>query len=94
MFDAANITKNSDKCKYVYSCYGIVFDGLGYWSSGNDFARNVIIFGIANSLSSHTDNQNNDFLVLGGGPTDDINGSKKSSNNFSKAKTKFCLTLH
>ena len=37
--------------------------------------------------------------MLGEGPTDDINGSigtaeKKLSINFSKAKTKFCLSLH
>ena len=31
----------------------------------NDFARNVIIFGIDNSSSSHADNQKNNFLVLG-----------------------------
>ena len=37
--------------------------------------------------------------MLGKGPTDDINGSigaaeKKCSINFSKTKTKFCLSLH
>ena len=37
--------------------------------------------------------------MLGEGPTDDINGSigaagKKFSINFSKANTKFCLSLH
>ena len=37
--------------------------------------------------------------MLGEGPTDDINGSigtaeKKLSINFSKANTKFCLSLH
>ena len=39
------------------------------------------------------------FLVLGEGPTDDINGSvgaaeQKFSVNFSKEKTKFHLNLH
>ena len=61
--------------------------------------RNVTIFGVANSSSSHTDNCKNNFLVLGEGPTDDINDSigaaeKKFSINFSKAKTKLCLSLH
>ena len=42
---------------------------------GNDLARNVIIFGVDNSLSSHTDNLKNDFLILGEGPTFCINGS-------------------
>ena len=48
---------------------------------------------------SHTDNLKNYFLVIGEGPTQDINDStgsvkKKNSNNFSKVNTKFCLSLH
>ena len=42
----ANIVKNSDKKKYVYSGYGITFDGVGSWSFINGTARNVIIFGV------------------------------------------------
>ena len=38
--------ENSDKNEYIYSGYGIVFDGGGLWSFGNDFARNVVIFGV------------------------------------------------
>ena len=34
---------------------------------------NVVIFGVDNSLSSHTDNIKNNFLILDKGPTDDIN---------------------
>ena len=59
-----NIVKNNDKEKYVYSSYRTVFAGKGLWSLNNDTARNVIIFGINNSLSSHTDNFKNDFLIL------------------------------
>ena len=41
----------------------------------------------------------NNFLVLGEGPTNDINGSigaieKKFSINFSETRTKFFLSLH
>ena len=39
-----------------------------------EFARNVF-FGVDNSLSSHTDNWKNNFLVLGEGPTDGVNDS-------------------
>ena len=50
-------------------------------SFSNDFARNAVIFDVDNSLSSHTDNQKNNFLVLGevptGGITDSIGASKK-----------------
>ena len=41
----------------------------------NKTARDIIILGGDNSLSSDTDNLKNDFLLLGQGPTCDINGS-------------------
>ena len=69
MFDVTNIVKNGDGEKYVYSgCYEIVFDGKEEWNFGNNFARNIVIFGFDNSWSSCTDN---DFLVLG----ESVNGS-------------------
>ena len=95
------------KCrqKYVYyNDWGIAFDGKDMWSLillfwfGNDFARNVVIFDVDNTSSSHTNNQKNNVLVLGEGPTKAINDSicaaEKTTVNFSKAKTKFCLSLH
>ena len=80
---------------FTYSGYEIALDGLGSWSLGNNL---LIIFGVSNSSSSHTDNRKNHFLVLGEAPTDGIDGSigaaeKKFSINFSNAKTKFCLNL-
>ena len=99
MFGATNIVKNSDKSKWVYTGYGIAFDGEGSWSFGNDFDKNVIIFCVDNSSSSHADNHKNNFSMLGEGPTYDINGSfggakKKFSINFTKAKKKICFSLH
>ena len=75
LFGAANIVKNSNKEKYVYSGYGITFDSTGSWSFNNDFARNVILFGVNSSSSSHSDNRKNNFLVLGEDPTYGINES-------------------
>ena len=67
----------------------------GSCSFYNDTARNVIIVGVDNSSSSHADKLNNNFLVLGEGPTFGINGSFGNFGiNFSKANTKFCLSLH
>ena len=43
------------------SGYGIAFDGEGECVFGNDYARNVIIFGVDNSSSSHAENLNNSF---------------------------------
>ena len=55
---------------YVYSSYGIRFYNAGSsWSFDNDTAKNVILFGVDNSLSSHADNHKNNFLVLGEGST-------------------------
>ena len=73
-FGGANIVKNSDKSKYVYSDYGIAFDGAGSQSFGNDFARNVVIFGVDNSSLCHADIHKNWFLFLSKGLTYDING--------------------
>ena len=61
--------------------------------------KNFIIFGVNNNSSSHTDNLKSDFLILGEGPTFGINGKfgaseKKIDISFSKAKTKFFLSLH
>ena len=63
LFGSTNIVKNNDKEKYVYSGFGIAFDGKGEWSFGDDFARNVIIFGVNNSSSSHTDNLKSDLIL-------------------------------
>ena len=99
LFGATNIVKNSDKEIYVYSGYGITFNSTDWWSFGNDTARNVIIFGVDNSSSLHVGNRTNNVLILGLGPTFGIYGSfglpeKKFSINFTKANTKFCLSLH
>ena len=68
LFGATSIVKNSDKENYVYSGYEITCNSAVSCSLNNDTARNVIIFGVDNSLSSHSDNCKNIFLVLGEGP--------------------------
>ena len=61
--------------------------------------RNVVIFGVDNSSSSHADDYRNGFLALGERDNFGISGSfgareKNFSINFSKAKATFCLSLH
>ena len=68
LLGATSIAKNSEKEKYVYSDYGIIFDSAGAWRFDNDTARNIVIFGV-DSWSSYVDNHKNIFLVLGEGPT-------------------------
>ena len=93
LFEATNIVKNRDKEKYVQR-YGLAFGEKDEWNFGNVYARNVIIFGVDNSSSSHTDNLKNNFLISCERDTFSINGSfgapeKKFSINFSKANIKF-----
>ena len=69
------------------------------WNFDNDFARDVLSFGVDNSSLSQADNHKNNFLVLGKGLTHGINESfgsaeKYFSINFSKANTKLCLSFH
>ena len=59
----------------------------------------IVIFDVDNSSSCHTDNRQNDFLVLDEGDTFGINGSfgalgKKFSISIRKRKTKFYVSLH
>ena len=56
LFGAINIVKNSNKDKWIYSNCGEAFGGKVLWIFGNVFARNVVTFGVDNSLSSHSDN--------------------------------------
>ena len=41
----------------------------GLLSFGNEFAQNVVIFDVDNSLSRPSENRKNNFLVLGEGQT-------------------------
>ena len=99
LFGATNVVKNSDKEKYVYRGYGITFDSGSSWSFDDEFARNVVIFGVDNSSSSHSDKRKNNFLILGEGPTYGINGNfgvpeKKIDISLSKVNTEFGFSLH
>ena len=99
LFGTVKLTRNANKSKFAYNGGGIESDGDGFRSFDIDSARNVVIFGNDNSSSCHTDNWKNKFLVLGEGSSQGINDStgaadKHFSVNFSKANTKFCLSLH
>ena len=99
LFGATSVVKSSIKEKCIYSGHKTISDGAVSWSFDNDTARNVIIFGVDNSSTSHSDNGKNIFLILCEGNTFGINGrfgssEKKVSIYFSKANEKFCLNLH
>ena len=78
----------------------IAFNGAGLCTFDNEFARNFIIVGVDNNFTCHADTQKNNMLLRSEGPTDDDNNNsvdtaeKKFSINFTKANTKFVLSLH
>ena len=59
-----NKVKNSDKEKWVYSVCRIAINGKGTLRFGNDYAKNVIIFGVDNNSSSHTDKLQEEFFSV------------------------------
>ena len=46
----------------MYSGYGVTFGSASSWSFDNNTARNVTIFSVDNSSSSHADNRKNNFF--------------------------------
>ena len=48
---------------------------MQFWSFDNGTARNVMIFGVDNSSSFHSDNRKDIFLILGKDATFGINDS-------------------
>ena len=60
-FWAVRQTKNADIDKYKYSGYGTGYDRKGSYSISNEVSRNVIIFGVNVSSSSHINNKKREF---------------------------------
>ena len=75
LFGTVKLLRNKIKSEFAYNGRGIAFDGEGSWSFDDDFARNVVIFGVDNSSSYHTDNLKNNFLALDERPNQGINDS-------------------
>ena len=69
MFGTVKLTKHVDIDLCKYSGYSIGFDRKGFFSIGDEVGRNVIIFGVEMSLSSHIGDKEKDILILGKGPT-------------------------
>ena len=53
----------------------MAFDRKGEWSFGNDFARNLLIFGAGDNSSFHTHSRKKNLLALAEGDTFCIDGS-------------------
>ena len=99
LFGAVSLTKNAAINKYKYSGYGIGFDRRGSFSfPGTALGRNVIIFGVDMISSTKIDNRKKDILILGKGPTQELehtlSAEKMYSLNFTEHNKKLCLSLH
>ena len=98
MFGAAELTRNTFKRKFIYSGYGIVFDGAVSWIFDNNSVWNVVIFCVDNSSSRKCENCKCNIIILGEGTTDDNTDSAgepeiEFSISFIKLKTRFCLPI-
>ena len=94
LFDAVNLTKNTDIEKYKYSGYGIGFDRTSSFSfTGGEFGQNMLIFGADMSTFIHIDNKGKGILVLGRGPTQGLESTLTAEKmyliNFTVTKKKF-----
>ena len=73
LFGPVSLTENADIDKYKYSGYGTVFVRHGFYSHlSREAGRNVIIFGVDMSSSTNNDNRRKDILILGKGPTQEL----------------------
>ena len=93
------LTENTKKRKYKYSGYRIGFDRFGTFSLSNSsgFCRNVMIFGADMSSSVHVDNKKKDILIVGEGPTQELDdttlSAKKVFDHFYRPWQKFLRKL-
>ena len=100
LFGAMEITKNPDTSKYKYKGYGICFDKGGSFSELSiSNRRNVLIFGVHESFSVHSNNKANNIYVMGTDFVQGINDTtlyadKVYSQNFTQPSKKFVLGLH
>ena len=94
------MTKNADPDKYKYKSYSIGFDPrLEFLFTDGSMQRNVIIFGADMSSSVHVNNKNKDILILGEGPTQQLDGQTSTAEtkypiNFPELRKRFVLILH
>ena len=73
LFGAVTLAKNADVDKYGYSGYGIGFDRRSAFSfPGARFGQNVLVFEVDMSSFAHIDYKKKDILVLGKGPTQEL----------------------
>ena len=98
MFGAVKLRKHFDIDQCKCSGYGIGFVRKIFFSIGDKVGRNVIIFTVDRSSSSHIDNKKKDILILGKGSTQrlehTLTAEKLYRTNVIEDNKKFRLSLH
>ena len=84
---------------YVYVLDICFWFWFVFFYPGFDWGKNVVIFGVDNSSSVHTDNKKKDSSVFGEGPIQGLNGTTITtevsySANFWRSQIKLCLRVH
>ena len=97
LFGAVTLTTNADIEKYEYSGFGIGFDRRSSFTfPGGGFGQNVLILEVDMTSSAHIDNKKKDIVVLGKGPTQELERTLTAEKiyviNFTFTKKKFCLS--
>ena len=69
LLGAVKLTKHVDIDLYKDSGYGIGLARKGFFFTGDEVGKNVIISGVDMSSSSHIDNKKKYFLILSKDPT-------------------------
>ena len=97
---SVKLTKNADLDKYKHTAHEIGFDSRKEYSLPDGSAsKNVIIFGVDMSSSVYINNKEKDFLILGKGPTQGLDGTTFTADalcpiNFTQSGKGFVLSLH
>ena len=73
LFGGVKLAKNADPDKHIYTGNGIAFDLHSEFAfTGGSMGKNAIIFAVNMSSSGHIDNKKKDTLILGFGPTQEL----------------------
>ena len=75
LFLAVSLTKHTDIGQYKYSGYGIGFSRRDEFSFGNEYGKNVIVFGVDANNSIHATNKTQNILIHGRDLTQGLAGT-------------------
>ena len=97
LIGTVKLTDNAESDEYGHSFFGIGFDAYSQvLSPSGEWGKIVVISGVGNSLSLHTDYRKEDILVLDEGPVNGLDDTSVTTEtryfiNITKSRDKFSL---